>query len=170
MSPCVWFWRSLGIGKGIRIHPLGTVNVCTNFLCNPSHRCRDISVWSEMANWPTDTAIPWAAPLARLKTRGVITAVHPRVPAERPAIVKADMEAQTGSLAISKTFTQQLLRLNGSRSFIPKTQSKRGIDQKEIKSEQRGFEQRARSDRQHQDRAVRLCRLRAEWLGNFWSL
>lgn len=101
------------------------------------------------------------------KNKRLITPVHPHVPPERPAIVKADMEAQTGSLAISKTFTQQLLQLNGSRSFIPKHKANGGIDQKEIKSEQRGIEQRAESDRQHQDRAVRLCRLRAEWPGNF---
>lgn len=40
-------WKGWGITKVIRINWLGTLDVCTKFHCNPSKRCRDISVWTK---------------------------------------------------------------------------------------------------------------------------
>lgn len=34
----------LGPPKSLKIHPLGTMHVCTKFHSNPSNNCRDISV------------------------------------------------------------------------------------------------------------------------------
>lgn len=66
-------------------------------------------------------------------------------------MVKAD---QTGSPCNIQNLHSALIAAEWERVLHPKTQSKRGIDQKEIKSEQRGIGQRAGSDRQHRDRAV----------------
>lgn len=55
----MWFKKkSQGISKVTRVRPLGTINVWTKFLGNPSNRCWDISVG-------TKTAMR----LVRLKTR-----------------------------------------------------------------------------------------------------
>lgn len=35
------------ITQVIRVNWLGTLSVCTKFHCNPSKRCRDISVWTK---------------------------------------------------------------------------------------------------------------------------
>lgn len=130
----------------------------SSWLCcgNASNSCQDISVRTKVMNRPTDAAVPGAvaASTAEETVRSIL--VHLRRDLQLSKLIRP------APLAISKTFTQHLLQLNGSRSFIPKHKAKRGIDQKEIKSEQRGMEQRAGRDGQHRDRA--------EWLGNFWSL
>lgn len=48
-------------------------------------------------------------------------------PSETPATAESDIGAQTqtSSSAITKTFTQQLLQLNGSRFFISKHKADR---------------------------------------------
>lgn len=37
-----------------RILSLGTINVCTKDHGNPSNCCHDISVWTNVVDWPTD--------------------------------------------------------------------------------------------------------------------
>lgn len=55
------------------------------------------------------------------KNKSLITPARPHVPPERPNCnCQSRYGSSDGLPAISKTFTQQLLQLNGNRSFIPK--------------------------------------------------
>lgn len=53
-------WKVKGSPKIVRIHRLGTVDVCTKFYGNPSTSCLNISVWIKLVDWQ----IPGATPLA----------------------------------------------------------------------------------------------------------
>ena len=103
---------SKGKNQEIISHPLRSTNVFTNFRGNPSDRCWYVSVRTRVLDRLPDTE---KMLLARLKTRA-----RPRVPPERPCNCQSRYGSSDGLPAISKTFTQQLLQLNGNRSFIPK--------------------------------------------------
>lgn len=45
-----FFIVSWGIKRGV--HPLGMVNTCTKFQCNPPSSCWDISVWKNKLTFP----------------------------------------------------------------------------------------------------------------------
>lgn len=104
-------------------------------------------------------SVPISVAEQQTENPGAIAPAHLLLPPERTAIVKAD---QTGLTAISKTFSQQLLELNGSGSFIPKHKANREWSKKESDVNKAGWSR----ERRVIGRGL-LCRRRPEWPGNF---
>ncbi len=56
-------WTSWWLTKVIRIHPLGTMNVCTKFHCPSANSCWDISVWIRVVAY---RSLTWDVSLSRV--------------------------------------------------------------------------------------------------------